>query len=212
MPVSINNSRISFNRQVLLFIRYSLSPLLYTFRVICTSSASIGSALAPSPLEFEISKLTSAVPAAFLLLLPLNITSAICPLRRLLALCSPSTHFTASTTLLLPQPFGPTIAVMGESKVNSILSAKLLNPSRVIFSSLISSLLMFVSVHRNSRGPHAFFGPVRTIYYRPMVCCFLIIRSISGGGPARNSARTAPLSLIFFKSAIASAYETPRPT
>jgi hypothetical protein len=88
---------------------------------------------------FEKHKVTSAVPAAFLLLLPLNITSAICPLRRLFTLCSPSTHFTASTTLLLPQPFGPTMHVIEELKPNSVLSAKLLNPSRTIFSSLIFS-------------------------------------------------------------------------
>src|SRR4030043_117797 len=136
-PVSINNSRISFSRHTLLFIRYSLSPLLYIRRVICTSSASIANCLLPVPLGFERNKLTSAVPAGFLLLLPLNITSAICSLRRLLTLCSPSTHFTASTTLLLPHPLGPTIAVIGESKVNSTLSAKLLKPSRTIFSSLI---------------------------------------------------------------------------
>ena len=70
----------------------------------------------------EMNRLTSAVPTGFLLLVPLNITSAICPLRRLLTLCSPSTHFTASTILLLPQPFGPTITVTRESKRNSAVA------------------------------------------------------------------------------------------
>ena len=133
MPVFIKSSFMSLSRQILPLIRYSLSPLLYMRRLICTSSDSIGS----WPVVLDRTKLTSAVPSAFLLLLPLNITSAICPLRRLLTLCSPSTHFTASTTLLLPHPLGPTIAVMGESKANSVLSAKLLNPFRIIFFNLI---------------------------------------------------------------------------
>ena len=38
--------------------------------------------------------------------------------------CSPRTQRTASTTLLLPLPFGPTIAVILPSKSIVILSAK----------------------------------------------------------------------------------------
>src|SRR5256885_417075 len=56
-------------------------------------------------------------------------TSAISPPRRLLADCSPSTQRTASTTLLLPEPLGPTMAVTPGAKSNAVLSAKLLNPT-----------------------------------------------------------------------------------
>ena len=48
--------------------------------------------------------------------------------RRLLALCSPSTQVIASTTLLLPQPLGPTMAVTPSSKPSSARSGKLLKP------------------------------------------------------------------------------------
>src|SRR6201997_697688 len=59
---------------------------------------------------------------------PLKMTSAISPPRRLLALCSPRIQRTASTMLLLPEPLGPTTAVMPSPKVKVVLSAKLLNP------------------------------------------------------------------------------------
>src|SRR6476660_6583368 len=49
--------------------------------------------------------------------------------RRLFALCSPRTHVIASTTLLLPQPFGPTMAVTPVSKASSDRSGKLLKPA-----------------------------------------------------------------------------------
>ena len=61
--------------------------------------------------------------------LPPKITSSMRSPRKLLALCSPSTQVSASTTLLLPQPFGPTMAVTPLSKVNSDLSGKLLKPA-----------------------------------------------------------------------------------
>src|SRR6185436_11323637 len=60
---------------------------------------------------------------------PLKMTSAISPPRRLLADCSPRIHRTASTTLLLPDPFGPTTAVIPGAKSNRVLSANDLNPT-----------------------------------------------------------------------------------
>src|SRR5439155_17764898 len=60
---------------------------------------------------------------------PLKITSVISPPRRLLALCSPRIQRTASTILDLPEPFGPTIAVMPSPNSNTVLSAKLLKPT-----------------------------------------------------------------------------------
>lgn len=42
--------------------------------------------------------------------------------------CSPNTQRTASTILLFPEPFGPTIAVIPDFISKSILSAKDLKP------------------------------------------------------------------------------------
>src|SRR5262245_26740826 len=56
-------------------------------------------------------------------------TSVISPPRRLLALCSPRTQRTASTTLDLPEPLGPTTAVMPGGKSKAVLSANDLNPT-----------------------------------------------------------------------------------
>src|SRR5688572_7359654 len=71
---------------------------------------------------------TSAVPPGLRASLPPKMTSSIFSPRRLLALCSPSTQVMASATLLLPQPFGPTIAVTPSSKASSDRSEKDLNP------------------------------------------------------------------------------------
>ena len=59
---------------------------------------------------------------------PLKITSAMSLPRRLLALCSPSTHLMASTMLDLPEPLGPTMTVMPGGNSKRVLSAKLLKP------------------------------------------------------------------------------------
>src|SRR4051794_25613982 len=90
-----------------------------------TSAASVLSA--PRPLSNVI--VTSARPRLLRDDEPLKMTSAISPPRRLLADCSPRTHLTASTTLLFPDPFGPTTAVTPGGNSNAVLSAKLLNPT-----------------------------------------------------------------------------------
>src|SRR5512139_3291571 len=55
-------------------------------------------------------------------------TSSILSPRRLFALCSPRTHRKASTMLLLPHPFGPTIQVQPWWKEMGVRSEKDLNP------------------------------------------------------------------------------------
>ena len=60
---------------------------------------------------------------------PLKITSAISRPRRLLTLCSPSTHLMASTTFDFPEPLGPTTTVIPWGNSNRVLSAKLLKPA-----------------------------------------------------------------------------------
>ena len=48
--------------------------------------------------------------------------------RRLLADCSPSTHCTASQMFDLPEPFGPTIAVIRDGSVTDVRSTNDLKP------------------------------------------------------------------------------------
>ncbi len=64
-------------------------------------------------------------------LVPAKMTSSILPPRSDLAPCSPMTQARASTTLDLPDPFGPTTAVMPGSKWKVVADAKDLNPLRV---------------------------------------------------------------------------------
>ena len=71
---------------------------------------------------------TSAMPKGLRASVPLKMMSCILAQRRALGRCSPSTHRIASETLLLPQPFGPTIAIIPGSNVSRVLSAKLLKP------------------------------------------------------------------------------------
>ena len=125
MPVPASRSRMSRSRQGLRLIRYSPSPLRYTRRVMWTSGVSIGSRLVG---VVEV----SVISAEFMprrLAEPLKITSAISLPRRLLTLCSPSTHLMASTMFDLPEPFGPTTTVIPWGNSNRVLSAKLLKPT-----------------------------------------------------------------------------------
>src|SRR6185436_8298649 len=81
---------------------------------------------------------TSAMPSGLRPSVPLKITSAISPPRSVLADCSPNTQRMASDTLDLPQPLGPTMAVMPGRKLREVLSAKDLNPRTVRFFKYIS--------------------------------------------------------------------------
>src|SRR6266540_1707380 len=56
-------------------------------------------------------------------------TSSIFRPRRSRAWPDPSTHLTASTMFVLPEPFGPTMAVTPPSKWISVCRAKVLKPS-----------------------------------------------------------------------------------
>ena len=86
---------------------YSESPLRNKVREIVTSAPSTGR----RPEELSSVRATSARPRAARLVVPIKITSSILALRRARVLWAPRTHVTASTTLDLPDPFGPTTAV-----------------------------------------------------------------------------------------------------
>src|SRR5215217_2089686 len=76
-------------------------------------------------------RVTSARPSAGRPEVPAKMTSSILPPRRLFAPCSPITQLSASTTLDLPEPLGPTTQVMPGSRRSVVAEANDLNPRRV---------------------------------------------------------------------------------
>jgi len=105
-------------------IRYSPFPSRKTRRVIETSLNSVFRVSSHS----VIVSVTSAIPKGFSLSVPLKMTSAISPPRRAFADVSPKTHRTASTTLDLPQPFGPTMPVTPSWNSKTVRCANDLKP------------------------------------------------------------------------------------
>ncbi len=126
-PESLSSSWTSSSRQVVPLMAYSESPFRKSVREIVTSAPSIGS----SPEELSRVRATSARPRAALLVVPMKMTSSIFALRSARVLWAPRTQMTASTTLDLPEPLGPTTAVTPGSNSSTVLSAKDLKPFMV---------------------------------------------------------------------------------
>ena len=100
---------------------------------------SLNDAYSPPIFPIELSNNNSTVhcPEAFLLSEPLKITSTIESPLRFFAESSPKTHLTASITLDLPQPFGPTTPTKFVGKVIFVESTKLLKPESFMCLSCI---------------------------------------------------------------------------
>ncbi len=111
---------------------------------------------------------TSAADVGFRTSLPPKMMSSMRSPRRLLALCSPRTHVRASTTLLLPQPFGPTMAVTPSSNVSSARSGKLLKPAISRRWSRMNPL-SFVSSRQKTALPIRVIGVIRAIRVKTSV-------------------------------------------
>src|SRR5579884_1120825 len=126
-PVSESNSITSMRRQRAPASRYSPSPFRSSRRRIETSGPS------PSlPAESSSTSSTLADWEAWRPGAPPKITSCIdCP-RTAIGDCSPRAHSTASVTLDLPDPFGPTITLVPGPKSSRVRSGKDLNPFRVM--------------------------------------------------------------------------------
>src|SRR6476469_1191289 len=127
MPESLRSSCTSRSRQGVPLMAYSEPPLRNIVRLIVTSAYSIGSA----PSLLSMVSWTSARPSGGRPEVPAKMTSSILPPRSDLAPCSPITQASASTTLDLPEPFGPTRQVMPGSSWSVLEEAKDLNPLRV---------------------------------------------------------------------------------
>src|SRR4051794_15741628 len=76
-------------------------------------------------------RVTSARPNGDRAAVPAKMTSSILPPRSDFAPCSPITQLSASTTLDLPDPLGPTTQVMPGSKSRVVAEANDLKPRRV---------------------------------------------------------------------------------
>src|SRR3954454_4989865 len=74
---------------------------------------------------------TSARPSGGLPEVPAKMTSSILPPRRDFAPCSPITQASASTTLDLPEPLGPTMQVIPGSSCRGVADEHDLNPRSV---------------------------------------------------------------------------------
>ncbi len=92
--------------------------------MIATSARSVGSDRS----ALSSVSVTSDMPDALRPEAPAKMTSSIRLPRSDLGLMSPSTHFTASTTLLLPHPLGPTMAVIPSSNSKVVRSQNDLKP------------------------------------------------------------------------------------
>src|SRR5579863_382796 len=86
-----------------------------------------------APSVLSMVSVTSARPSGGREVVPAKTTSSILPPRSDLAPCSPMTQERASTTLDLPEPFGPTTQVMPGSRRSVVAEAKDLKPRRVRF-------------------------------------------------------------------------------
>src|ERR1700735_2335482 len=84
-----------------------------------------------APSLLSMVSVTSARPSGGREVVPAKTTSSILPPRSDLTPCSPITQDRASTTLDLPEPFGPTTQVMPGSSRSDVAEAKDLKPRRV---------------------------------------------------------------------------------
>src|ERR1700733_10023482 len=102
--------------------------------------------------------ITSDMPSGGRFSVPLKMQSDMRSARRLLWLCSPSTHDIASTIFDFPQPFGPTMQVKPfPLKVTTVRSQKLLNPlisTFLSFSKVTLSFSMTYALRRRRKREH----------------------------------------------------------
>src|SRR3954447_4235157 len=127
MPESDSSSCTSRSRHEVPLMAYSEPPLRNMVRLIVTSAYSIGRA----PSVLSMVSWTSARPSGGRPDVPAKMTSSILPPRSDLAPCSPITQASASTTLDLPDPLGPTMQVMPGSSCSVVAEAKDLKPLSV---------------------------------------------------------------------------------
>src|ERR671925_328859 len=108
-----------------------------------------------APSVLSMVSVTSARPSGGREVVPAKTTSSILPPRSDLAPCSPITQDRASTTLDLPEPFGPTTQVIPGSKRSVVAEAKDLNPLSVRLFKCTSAFDLPASDHWHRALPEA---------------------------------------------------------
>src|ERR1700722_18101064 len=139
---------MSSNRHGAALMAYSLSPERNSVRVMVTSARSIGSL----PAALSMVSDTSARPSCGREEVPAKMTSSIFAERSERGPCAPSTQVTASTTLDLPLPLGPTTTVTPGSNSSTVGSAKDLKPFMLSDFRNIGATLP--EAYRAVRGSH----------------------------------------------------------
>src|SRR5262245_28751585 len=137
---------------------------------------------------------TSAIPCAFRASLPLKMTSCMLEPRSIFALCSPSTQLIASPMFDLPQPFGPTTAVIPSGKTTSVVSENDLNPEICIFS-IFSIVMLAVARKLYNASTRALNGDRNTegqISTPSPICCGTGLRSAVTGDEQVGDRRQGP--------------------
>src|SRR3569832_2206894 len=112
---------------------------------------------------------TKAWPTGLRPVEPLKITSAMESPRRFFAELSPITQRTASITLDLPQPLGPTMPTRLLGRGTVVGSTKDLNPYNLIFFSRIASLLN-VKFHAGLHGRARIRYLIRPFVIESLAC------------------------------------------
>ncbi|BAS17533.1 hypothetical protein AHiyo8_58360 [Arthrobacter sp. Hiyo8] len=172
-PESESNSWMSRRRQGDPLMAYSDPPVRKSVREMVTSLYSIGRA----PSALSIVRATCARPSGGRPDVPAKMTSSILPPRRVLAPCSPMTQASASTTLDLPEPLGPTTAVTPGSKSNVVADANDLNPRTVklfrckvfrISFNVAGGYFTAKSTARRRKSPDLRGKPANPRYQRPL--------------------------------------------
>ena len=128
----------------------NVDPEPRSIRREMTNSSASGKRDASSlPAVFRVN-CASAKFRAGRVLVPEKMTSSMSSPRKRLALFSPMTQRNASTTLLLPQPFGPTTPVNPPSIINSVGSTKDLKPTSRSFENSTKRVILlgWASVRR----------------------------------------------------------------
>ena len=99
-----------------------MRPSRYARRARTTSEKSTGS----QPVELSKSTSAEAMPARGRCSEPAKIRSSVLLARSKLYDCSPNTQRSASAMLDLPEPFGPTMAVIPSENSKVVLATKVL--------------------------------------------------------------------------------------
>ena len=161
---------------------YSLSPERNRVRVMVTSARSMGSL----PDELSIVRETSARPSWGRDEVPAKMTSSILAERNERGPWAPRTQVTASTTLDLPLPLGPTTTVIPGSNSSTVGSAKDLKPFT------LSDLRNIEATLSNPRVP---IGASRTYTWQcsqknvdrpPLLTRTITLRHRRHGSPSRS--------------------------